>query len=416
MKLEQFFIIILLMLNFICFSQTLNIHSISHNRQPNGGQYTLDGTTMNTGGRLKLLSTANFGLSGTYSKPITITDGFLSSNSLTQTINLPYNDIFFFGSFIKSDITLVQFTNEEIDSLYNWSKRGGKLIICAGASEGGGGVNLSILNSKWDFQITQAPSVSFIPNSIGLNTDIFNGVFGALSSATQGGSIQGYFSSLPSNTSVLATDINNNPTLIMDCNTLDLILADVDGYTSNPGTITTGSSVTNDQDKFWVNTIVFMDKLQGLPTIGVNGTNLSVDNVYNSYQWYKDDVAINGSTSNNIAVIEDGQYYVKVTVNGGCEVKSNTITTDSTLGINEEYQQLAQLSIFPNPSTSTFTIQLPVQQSFTVSVIDITGRKVYSTKNASGTIIIDATGFSSGVYFVKAVNERTVLMGKMVKE
>ncbi|MGB3948797.1 MAG: T9SS type A sorting domain-containing protein [Bacteroidia bacterium] len=49
-------------------------------------------------------------------------------------------------------------------------------------------------------------------------------------------------------------------------------------------------------------------------------------------------------------------------------------------------------------------------------VIDVTERKVYETKNASGTIIIDASEFSSGVYFVKAVNERTVLMGKMVKE
>ena len=82
----------------------------------------------------------------------------------------------------------------------------------------------------------------------------------------------------------------------------------------------------------------------------------------------------------------------------------------------EEIQNAYNLSIFPNPSTSTFTIQLPSQQSFTLSVIDITGRKVFENKNASGTISIDASEFSSGVYFVKAVNERTVLMGKMVKE
>lgn len=418
MKLKSGLIAVLLVLNLICFSQTINIHSISHNRQPNGGQYTLDGTTMNGGGRLKLLSTANFGVGGTYSKPISITDGFLTSNSLTQTINLPYNDIFFFGSFIKSDITLVQFTNEEIDSLYNWSKRGGKLIICAGASEAPGGYDLSILNSKWGFQITQAPSVSFIPNSIGLNTDIFSGPFGAVSSATQGGSIQGYFGSLPTNISVLATDVNNNPTIIMDCTTLDLIVADVDGYTTGPagpGDVTAGSVITNTQDKFFANTFVFMDKLQDLPTINVTGANLGVANVYNSYQWYKDDVAINGSTSNSIAVSEDGQYYVKVTVNGGCQVKSNTIMADSTLGIQEN-MLMSPIKIYPNPSSSTFIIKLPTHQGFSLSVTDITGRTVYTNKNASEAITIDASGFSSGVYFIKAINQRTLLTGKLVKE
>jgi len=82
--------------------------------------------------------------------------------------------------------------------------------------------------------------------------------------------------------------------------------------------------------------------------------------------------------------------------------------------IEEFSQQL--IKVFPNPSTSTFTIQLPTQQNFTLSVIDITGRRVYSTKNATGNIKVEASGFSSGVYFVKAVNERTVLTSKMVKE
>ncbi|MFY9309944.1 MAG: T9SS type A sorting domain-containing protein [Bacteroidia bacterium] len=408
-------LLIVFLLCIKCSSQTLNIHSISHNRQSNGGQYTLDGSTMNNGARLKAMSLTNFGSSGVYPKSVNIIDGYSTSNSLTQVLNLPYNNIFFFGTFIKSDNTLIQFTNQEIDSLYNWSKKGGKLIICAGASEPPGGYDLSILNSKWGFQITQAPSVSFIPNSIGLTTDIFNGPFGSIDSATQGGTIQGYFNTLPSNVSVLATDYYNNPTLVLDCNTLDLILADIDGYTSSPGTVTTGNIVTNDQDKFWVNTIVFMDKLQGLPTISIDGTNLSVANIYNSYQWYKDGLAINGSTSNSIAVSEDGQYYVKVTVNGGCEVKSNTITADSTLGIKEN-TAINTIKVFPNPSNSTFTIQLSSQQALQLSVTDITGHTVYTNKNAAGNITVDATSFSAGVYFVKAVNEKTVLTGKFIKE
>lgn len=415
MKLIVKLLFLLTAFNFQCFSQTVNIHSITHQRQSNGGEYTLDGTAM-VGSRLKLLSVTNFGAGGVYPKPVTIVDGFLASNSSTQVANFPYTDLFFFGTFIKSDGTLVQFTNEEIDSLYNWSKRGGKVIICGGAWEGPGGPDFSILNSKWGFEITNLVPSSFLPNSVGLGTDIFNGPFGSISTASQGGSIQGHFSSLPVNASVLATDVNNNPTIIMDCTTLDLIVADIDGYTSSPGTVSLGSTITNDQDKFFANTFVFMDKLQGLPTISVNGTNLNVANIYNSYQWYNDDVAINGSTSNSIAVSEDGQYYVKVTVNGGCEVKSNTITADSTLGVHENSSTSAILKIFPNPSNETFNISLPNHQTFNLQVIDVTGRIVFANKNTAGALKVDCSNFSKGIYFVQAINEENILTHKFIKE
>lgn len=412
MKFISGLIFLLIAINFQCLSQ-INIHSITYQRQPNAGGYTLDGYDMNTSSRVKLLSTNNFGPGGVYSKPVNIVDGFLTSNSLTQVSNFPYTDLFFFGTFDKSDNTLVQFTNEEIDSLYNWSTRGGKLIICG--SPPFGSYDPSVLNSKWGFQITQIYPSSFISNAIGENTDIFNGPFGSIDSAIQGGSGQGHFSLLPNNVSVLATDVNNNPTIIMDCTTLDLIVADVDGYTNPPGALSVGSSITNDQDKYWANTIVFLDKLQGLPTISVNGTNFSVANVYNSYQWYKDDVVINGSTSNSIAVNEDGQYYVRVTVNGGCAVKSNTITADSTLGIKENIS-INTIEAFPNPSKEKFNIELPDQQNFNLSIFDITGRKVHERKNARGTVKVDCSSFSSGMYFVQAVNEKNSLSCKFIKQ
>ena len=96
-------------------------------------------------------------------------------------------------------------------------------------------------------------------------------------------------------------------------------------------------------------------------------------------------------------------------------VSTDSITCMGTIGINEQ-QPLKQLSIFPNPANSNFTIQLPIQQTFTLSVTDITGRNVYTNKNATGNITVDANGFSSVVYFVKARNERTVLSGKLIKE
>lgn len=332
--------------NFLCFSQVINIHAITHQRQSNGGEYTLDGAAMNTSGRLKLLSVNNFGIAGVYSKSVTIDDGFLASNSLTQVSNFPYSDLFFFGTFDKSDGTLVQFTNTEIDSLYNWSKRGGKLIICGSAPSGS--YNPAVLNSKWGFQIRAAVSGSFIPTSVGLTTDIFNGPFGSIGSASQGGTAQGYFNLLPSNVSILARDANNHPTIIMDCTTLDLIVADVDGYTTLSGAVSSGSTITNDQDKYFANTFAFMDKLQPLPQLTHVSNTLTLNASYNNYNWYLDGLPINGAVNPTYTMSDTGNYYVEVTLNGGCKVKSSIISVDSLVSDTVIKPVLPDTLVMPN--------------------------------------------------------------------
>lgn len=88
---------------------------------------------------------------------------------------------------------------------------------------------------------------------------------------------------------------------------------------------------------------------------------------------------------------------------------------DEFNGIEEVYNGNS-VTVSPNPSNSIFTIQLPTQQMFTLSITDITGRTIYENKNAANTITIDATGFRSGVYFVKAINEKTILSSKLIKE
>lgn len=403
--------------NFQCLSQTINIHSITSQREPgsSGGWSTLDGAQMNTSGRVKLLNAVNFGTGGIYSKAVTIVDGFAASNSLTQVVNFPYNDLFFFGTFDKNDGNLVQFTSEEIDSLYSWSKKGGKLIICGSASHGAT-FDLSVLNSRWGFQIAQVSQSYFSPNSVGLSTDIFNGSFGAVSTVSQGGLAQGHFSSLPSDVSVLATDSSNNPTIIMDCTTLDLILTDIDGYTINDGIVTTGPNITSNGDKFFANTFVFMDKLQTLPTINLTGYNLSVSNVYNGYEWYKNDSLISGSNNSSITINQQGQYYVEVIMNGGCKVKSNVITADATLDIKENATAIDNIKTYPNPAQQFFNIELPQQLNFNLIVYDVTGRKVYQRTNAAGTVTIDCSSFTSGIYFVQAANEKNSLLCKLIKQ
>ena len=320
-----FLILISITLNISLRGQVISINSITTDRQPATGTngYTLDGMWMLNTARQKILSANNFGSFGTYSKSISVYDGYMSSGSLTGVSTLPLNTIFFFGAFNKLDVSTQQFTNAEIDSLHNWSLKGGKIIIAQGGTYNSI-YDGEILDSKWGFSYqSQVPS-GIIPNTNGNSTDIFNGPFGIVTSADEGGGAQGYFNGLPVNSKVLATDGGGNPTLFMDCTTLDLIIADVDVFTTFGG-VSTGSSIVNTQDKIWSNIIVFMDKLQGPPQITKKSDTLSVNSGYNNYQWYYNNNLINGATSSSYTTTQQGTYYAEVTLNGGCKIKSDSI-------------------------------------------------------------------------------------------
>ena len=48
----------------------------------------------------------------------------------------------------------------------------------------------------------------------------------------------------------------------------------------------------------------------------MNSANLGVETpgIYSDFQWYKDEVAINGATNSSLTVSTKGNYYVKATL------------------------------------------------------------------------------------------------------
>lgn len=85
-------------------------------------------------------------------------------------------------------------------------------------------------------------------------------------------------------------------------------------------------------------------------------------------------------------------------------------------GVTEINNKNSEIKIYPNPAQQFFIVELPKEHNFNLLVYDVTGRAMNEIKNATGTIKVDCSNLSSGIYFVKAVNQRTVLTGKMVKE
>ena len=363
-------LLILLFLPIIGHTQGVkNIYSISDARMPLYDHgYTLDGLMMNMSSTNKVLSADNFGPTGTYSQSFSIISGYSTSNSLAAITSNSNIDLFFFGGFDKNNPSLIPFTNAELDSLHKWSMNGGKMII--GASANSIAQNNSNLNVKWDFDLIEDPNAVIVPSSAGLSSSIFDGPFGYnLNSlqnmwVNQGGSIRGYFNIIPSNSIVLAEDWIGNPTLILDCKTLDLIVADVDAYTTL-GNISNGPLISTRNDTLWANTIVYMDMLQSQPVISLIGNILSTTALYSSYQWFKDSIAIMGANSpshNTLAQV--GSYHVEANLDCGCNnVASNSIIVGAVDGCTDptacNYDSGANTDdgscIYPSLITTTIT-------------------------------------------------------------
>jgi len=322
-----------LLFNFLfifCVSNALicqiQIHSFSAARSQSA-------TTLNSpvmlGARAKLLNPVNFGPGGTYPKTVSIDDKLILQGNTTD---ISTKDIFFLGNFNIPN-TVPPFSDDEIDSIYSWSLRGGKVILSAGQIYPEYGIFSDLFNSKWDFVMglygNSTGTLVTHTNPSAAGEGIFNGPFGNVTSVNQGGITQSFILSGPQNSQCFATIAGGGAwAAYLDCKTLDLIVADVDYFTSLGG-ISSDETIVNMQDKFWANTIAFMDTLQQPPVLIHTHDTLSVDKGYLSYQWYRNNQKIEGANAYSYMVTEPGNYHVETMVNGGCRVQSKDYYKDN---------------------------------------------------------------------------------------
>ena len=71
----------------------------------------------------------------------------------------------------------------------------------------------------------------------------------------------------------------------------------------------------------------------------------------------------------------------------------------------EEIQSNAQISIFPNPTNSSFFIETSSEDAFNAVFFDLNGRKIMEKNSPNGDrISIDASFLANGVYILKIAN------------
>ncbi len=120
-----------------------------------------------------------------------------------------------------------------------------------------------------------------------------------------------------------------------------------------------------------------------------------------------------GNFDPSVAGVGNASITYDYTDGNGCNASSNaSITIDACASVEELNE--AVLTIYPNPTISTFNISSnEIIHSYALELIDLTGKKVATESRLTSTSIIEFTIANStpGVYFIKgSINEQLVTM------
>jgi hypothetical protein len=83
----------------------------------------------------------------------------------------------------------------------------------------------------------------------------------------------------------------------------------------------------------------------------------------------------------------------------------------------DEVQLSEKLFIFPNPSSSQITIELPsvAQVNAVLTIYNMNAQQMVASKITEQKTVVDISGLPEGVYFVKIIDDQNMTVGKLVK-
>jgi hypothetical protein len=140
-----------------------------------------------------------------------------------------------------------------------------------------------------------------------------------------------------------------------------------------------------------------------VPTISSTGNILSVNQQYNSFQWFLNGIIIPGATAQSLQIINSGVYSVKVSDSNNCEGLSLGLVINNLQEL--EYAQ-APIQLLPNPTSGEFElIRLDGRalKGF-ITLRDLAGRALNQSKIDGLSYHLDISYLSSGCYLISFVD------------
>lgn len=132
-----------------------------------------------------------------------------------------------------------------------------------------------------------------------------------------------------------------------------------------------------------------------------------------NYQWYYNDVAINGANGQTHTPEGQGFYSVSFTSEDGC--KSFSSAYNFTLSLTE-MDLMNTVSIYPNPSRNDVTINSDYTPISDIVIYDQLGQVVFSSTVNGKQVVVPAAGFSVGLYLIQLSLGDSIVQRKFIKQ
>ncbi len=149
-----------------------------------------------------------------------------------------------------------------------------------------------------------------------------------------------------------------------------------------------------------------------VPVITISNDTLKCVTSGNAYQWYFNNMIINGATDSFYVFNVAGNYYVTI-ANHGCEAASNIIS-------KPEMENMIHLVVMPNPANLALTISFIQLSSENVELrlYDALGNEIYFSKhnNVKGRFeeVIRMNDLASGIYFCQLKTQNDFYNKKVI--
>ncbi|MCB9284089.1 MAG: choice-of-anchor B family protein [Lewinellaceae bacterium] len=130
-----------------------------------------------------------------------------------------------------------------------------------------------------------------------------------------------------------------------------------------------------------------------------------------SYQWFLNDILLEGATNPYFVPGESGSYSVQITDVNGCDALSASLEVEV---INSVSNQLpAGWKIYPNPARSWLTIELPGVENGRYALYDLMGRMRMKAGLKGEKTEIGLDGLAPGIYFLEIQTEKNRMLEKV---